>query len=153
MTTDAQLEAFDDPQLGRVTSVLERKAYAVIVSAGSRGLTYDEAYALAFPFQPHRHAGVDSFRVAVRHLRERGLVMDSGRSRVSADTDRPQTVWVAGDDRDVVDEHRRAKLRKFPTAWLRDELIRREQASGSVTCGNDAREEQDYQPVRSSSSE
>jgi hypothetical protein len=145
MTTDAQLEAFTDPALARITSALEHRALAAIAGTGSHGATVDEAFALSFPFASRHHASVDSFRVAVRHLRERGEIMDSGRSRVSADSGRRQTVWCAGDDREKVTEHRRRKLRRFPSAWLRDELARR------IDEGDPGPEE-DYQPSRSTSS-
>lgn len=76
------------------------------------GLTYDEAYARAYPGQAYEHSAVDSFRVAMRHWREAGLICDSGTKRPGV-SGRNQTVWVLGDDREKVHAHRLRKLHKL----------------------------------------
>lgn len=121
MTTGAQLESFalecENPRSG--DDLLEL--------FGMTGLTVDEAYARANPGEDFDHARVDSFRVTMRLLREQGKIKDSGAKRVGASSGRKQTVWILGDDREIVEQHRRAKLRKFPTDWLVDEIARRTQ--------------------------
>lgn len=121
MTTEAQLESFDLTD----TASIEAKALAAMRTFGITGATADEAYARAYPMRGPRHSTVDSFRVSLRHLREDGLIRDSGLKRSNQEGSRRQTVWVLGDDRDRVEADRRRKLSKVPTDWLIDELRRR----------------------------
>lgn len=121
MTTEAQLDSFDRTD----TASIEEKAYAAMRTFGITGATADEAYARAYPLRGPRHSTVDSFRVALRHLREDGLIRDSGVRRSNQDGSRTQTVWVLGSDVDRVEADRRKKLHKVPTDWLIDELKRR----------------------------
>lgn len=123
MSTQAQLESFDASE--EFTSRLQDAALLAIRNAAERGATADEAYRLAFPGRVPDHGSVDAFRVAIRALREQGLIKDSKRRRESAVSGRTQTVWVEGDDRDQVERQRRAKLKKFETSWLVAELRRR----------------------------
>lgn len=60
-------------------------------------------------------------------LQERNLVMSSGKRRQGIDPrSKAQTVWVLGPGREAFMKRRRAKLAKFPTEWLREELRLRE---------------------------
>jgi hypothetical protein len=125
MTTESQLISFDESD-----DVDDEGAALEILRCNPEGLTADESFEIANPGTDFPHGPVDSWRVALRHLREKGLVCDSGEKRRSPDTDRLQTVWTMGDDRWLVEDHRRRKLRKFPIEWLQDELERRSREAG-----------------------
>ena len=117
MTTEAQLLAWAE-----APAVDE----GILAYFKHGGLTADEAYLASAPEGAYfDHASVDSFRVQLRWLREHGKLRDSGEKRRGASSGRLQTVWVLGDDRHLVEWHRRRKLEKFPTPWLQDEIDRR----------------------------
>ncbi len=112
MTTDAQLESFNDPPRSSTT-----RTVLAAYRRARRGMTADEAYEFAYPHKTYNHANVDTFRVSVRQLRERGHLRDSGKKRRSKFTNRSQAVWVLGEDLGVVRAHKIKKLYK-----LADEL-------------------------------
>lgn len=121
MTTLAQLISFAQ------SDDVDDEAMALeTIRMSKDGCTADESFLMCHPGTDFPHGPVDSWRVAIRHLREKGLIRDLGEKRTGPSSGRVQTVWVKGDDRDKVTAHRRKKLEKFPKDWLVDELARRE---------------------------
>jgi len=125
VTTKGQMLSFDELDGSTATQMIRDKALAAVTAAGERGVTVDEATTAAFPDGKFSAGIVVSMRARINDLRCEGLVRDSGMLRPNRTREREQTVWVLGDDRHIVEGHRRRKLHKFPTEWLLDELRRR----------------------------